>query len=578
MSFPAWLVLGLLFIARSVPTQEKYSDANKSSNQSCVIPQWKLPKSERLQRIIQYSSNGCEASVLRCYCLTPTNTSIVNSSEVDYVLGQCIEGCFIADRYSEYYKVPVSGKWRGSLCAQYNRAGPLCGECVPGHGPAPYSFSIRCFKCPKTGLWKRALLYILIAYGPLTFFLALILVFTVSSNSAPLRGWILVCQITSSSFSMRTFTRMAELKHIDQYSYRILGTFYGVWNLDFFRPLYEPFCLNPRLTTLQALALDILVAAYPLLVIVVLYVLVEMYNQRIRLLVVVWWPFHKLFLRFRQQLDVRTSLVDAFGTFFDLSFVKMFCTIMELMAGTKVWENGNNKPSLHTYFEGGTHYFGKSHLPFVVIGIFLLLGFYVLPIVLILIYSFPRCQCFIHHLPRSVRLCIYPFMDNILSCYKDGTNGTSNCRYFAVVYHILRMTALSTVVWTKSLLAFPFAAVAVIITILLVALIRPYKSALYNSLDIFFLVCLSLGLLGNTAFSLGHVEDPEDNFVSLIVIYFSCTPPLLYYFFKVGYKVWGLRERTWKLMKKTTTLLLSVYQKMRVRNVELCESSYLVKD
>ena len=27
-------------------------------------------------------------------------------------------------------------------------------------------------------------------------------------------------------------------------------------------------------------------------------------------------------------------------------------------------------------------------------------------------------------------------MDNILACYKDGTNGTRNCRYFGVVYHI----------------------------------------------------------------------------------------------------------------------------------------------
>ena len=556
-------------------TQERETNNQSDANQSCINPHWKLPKYERLPRIIHYSSDRCEASVLRCYCLTPTNTSIVNSSEVDYVLGQCFEGCFIFSRYSEYYTVPVSGEWSKSLCAQYNRAGPLCGECISDYGPAPYSFSIRCFKCPKTGLWKRALFYVLIAYGPLTLFLVFILVFTISSTSAPLRGWILTCQFISSSFSMRVFTTMAEQKHLDQYSYRILGTLYGVWNLDFFRPLYKPFCVNPHLTTLQAIALDILVAAYPLLVIVVLYSLVEMYNRRVQMLVVVWWPFHKFFLRFRQQLDVRTSLVDAFGTFFDLSFVKTFCTIMELMAGTKVWENGN-KSSLHSYFQGGTPYFGESHLPLLVLSIFLFLVFYLLPIILILIYSFPKCQCFIHCLPRSVQLCLYPFMDNILSCYKDGTNGTSNCRYFAVVYHILRMTALSTVVWTKSLMSYPFAAVAVIITILLVALIRPYKSALYNSLEIFFLVCLSLGLLGSTAFALGHVEDPVDNFFSVIVVILSCTAPLLYGFFGVGYKIWALRKQTWKVMKNATVLLLSVYQKMRVRNVELSESSHLV--
>ena len=577
MYFVACLVLGVLLPTSSTPAQDiLYREKNQNDvNHSCVALQWRLPKMDRPHKIIQYSSNGCSASVLRCYCLTPTNTSVVNSSEVHYALGQCMEGCFLTDRYSEYYTVHLTGQWKTSLCSQYNRAGPLCGECISGHGPAPYSFSLNCFKCPKTGLWKRIIYYILMAYGPLTLFLALILIFTISSHSAPLRGWILTCQIISSSFSMRVFTRMAELHHLDQYSYRILGTFYGVWNLDFFRTLYKPSCLHPSLTTLQGISLDILVAGYPLVVIIVLYALVSAYSQRNRVLVTLLWPFHKCCLRFRQQLDVRTSLVDAFGTFFDLSFVKTFCTIMELLAATKVWENGN-RSSIHAYFQGGTHYFGKGHLPFAILSIFLLLGFYVLPIILILIYSFPSCQRLIRHLPRSFHLCIYPFMDNILSCYKDGTNDTPNCRYFAVVYNIMRMAALSTVVWTKSLLAFPFAAAVVIITVLLVALIRPYKSTLYNSVDIFFLVCLSLSMLGNSAYSLGHVDDPEDSIFPLLVIVITVTIPLFYFFVIVGYKIWVLRKQTWKVMKKTLLLLLRVYRKVKVRNVELRESSYLI--
>ena len=36
---------------------------------------------------------------------------------------------------------------------------------------------------------------IIVAYGPLILFLAMTLLLTVSVNSAPLHGWILVCQI-----------------------------------------------------------------------------------------------------------------------------------------------------------------------------------------------------------------------------------------------------------------------------------------------------------------------------------------------------------------------------------------------
>ena len=509
-------------------------------NHGC-LPDW----GELSDRIFQYVSCS-EAQVLRCYCLTPTNTTYIKPSEIQYVLGHCLQGCFITNKFAEFYNVSTHQYWMNGLCSKFNREGTLCGACKSGYGPPVYSFSIRCVPCRHVTLWKRILLYIAVAYGPLTVFLIIIVVFTVSVNSAPLHGWIFVCQILASSFYMRVLTSMAKIHHIDQYSYRILGTIYGIWNLDFFRSVYRPFCLHSSLTTLQVMSLDYIIAAYPLVIIVIMYVLVDLHSRDCRPVVVMWRPFHYCFARFRHQLNIRTSLVDAFGTFFSLSYVKMFSTEVDLMTTSKVW-NGNYTTSFHLYADGTEIFFKKGHLPFAVLSLFLLLVFNILPLVLILLYAFPKTQSCIHCLPNSLQHILYPFMDNILSCYKDGTNGTRNCRYFAIVYQVSRMVIWSSFMWTESTFFYSVATVVVIITGILLTLIRPYKSAVYNALDTFLVLTLALALVGTSAFFLATVDDPRNTQTGLAMTLLPISISFIYIFCCLGYEVCAVQRlpQTW---------------------------------
>ena len=391
-------------------------------------------------------------------------------------------------------------------------------------------------ECQNITFWKHLFLYIVIAYGPLTLFLATIVFFTVSVNSAPLHGWIFVCQICSSSLYMRLLTRMGELKHLPKPLYQVFGTFYGIWNLDFFRSVYDPFCLHPGLTTLQVISLDYIIAAYPLVTILVMYVLVHLYSQEYRPVVILWKPFHYCCTRFRHQLNIKTSLVDAFGTFFSLSYVKFLSTTVDLVIPTLVW-NENGSTSYHSYTDGTQLYFRNDHLPFAVLSVVVFSVFNLLPLLLLLLYSFPKAQCCIHVIPQPLQNTLYPFMDNILSCYNDGTNGTKNCRWFGVVYHIARMLVWSSVMWTESLLFFPIATVVVIISGMFVTLVRPYKSAVYNALDTFLLLSLSLCVLGNSAFTIATIDDPQNIHFSFVILVVPLCIPLLYMFAYLGCEV-----------------------------------------
>ena len=524
----------------------KGNDSSNEAKPSCLHPQW--PK-----HIVQYSK--CDAKVLRCYCLTPTNSTIINSTEVQYALGHCIYGCFIAKWNAAYYHEDLTNNlWNSTLCSQYSRSGTLCGRCKGEHGPAVYSFSLHCMECHDVVFWKRLLLYILIAYGPLTVFLVIIVFFTVSVNSAPLHGWIFASQMMTCSFCVRVMTRMAELHHINQYLYKMFTSVYGIWNLDFFRTVYNPFCLHPNLTTLQVLSLDYFIAAYPLVIILLMYVLVDMYSRNYRPVVVMWRPFHYCCIRFRHQLNIKTSLVDAFGTFFSLSYVKMFSTAVDLLISTKVWDE-NGEVSFHAYFDGTQFMFRNGHLPLALLSVLILITFNLLPLLLLLLYAFPKTQFCIHCLPRSLQNALYPFIDNILSCYNDGYNGTSNCRYFAVIYPIARMIILSSFMWTESAFFLSVSAAVIIVIGILVTLVRPYKSALYNALDIVYLLCMAVVLVGCMAFFVSSVEDEQNKTSDFVIISF---PIFIHFFYIIIYLGW----KCWTILKRPLTYIMKMASKL----------------
>ena len=150
------------------------------------------------------------------------------------------------------------------------------------------------------------------------------------------------------------------------------------------------------------MSLDYIIAAYLLVIILVMYLLVDMYSHNCQPVVVVLRPFQYCFIRFRHQFNIRTSLVDAFGTFFSLSYVKFLSTTADLLAPTRVWDY--NRSSYRVYYDGTMEMFKDRHIPYVVMAVFVGLLCNMLPLVLILLlnYSFRKTHVILNCLPLSV--------------------------------------------------------------------------------------------------------------------------------------------------------------------------------
>jgi len=222
------------------------------------------------------------------------------------------------------------------------------------------------------------------------------------------------------------------------------------------------------------------------MLLVITYFLLELHGYKFRPIVWLGKPFHRCFARFRGQSDFKTSVIDAFATFLLLSYSKILWVSFELLVPTRVYDVYGQCLGLYLFYDAEIEYFGKEHLPYAILALIITLVFNILPLLLLLLYParwFQRCL-------NTCRLRwhgLHIFIDAFQGCYKNGTvAGTRDCRYFAAVYLIVRITLLIAYAATQTGL---FCAVGLLILIALVALlsiVQPYRAdlAVYNNVDI----------------------------------------------------------------------------------------------
>ena len=505
---------------------------------------------DSLGGIVRCNNNRTKIGVLQCFCLFKETE---NTSHL--AIGACLYGCFDTHGDSHLYRDYHTANDSNSPCEKFNRYGPLCGQCKNNTMGVPaYSFSLKCRPCISS--WRNIAKYIAIAYGPLTIFFVIIVVFTVSVNSAPLHGYIFVAQMLASSIVMRILQAMREMDGLDHPNQTLSSIFaatvYGFWNLDFFRFANHYYCLHPSLSTLTVMSLDYLIAFYPIIIIVLLYVIVELHGRGYRVLMSLWKPLLCCFGRFRQKLDIRTSLIDTFGTFFSLSYVKFLSTTVDLMAATSVRDENGKHLHYRMYYDGQYLFMKGDHLRYAVIGLTCFTLFNIFPILFLLLY--PR-RFFQRRIPTHVRRILHPFMDALFGTYKDGTDGGYDCRFFVVVYLIARIAIFTVLLIALNSFSFLLVAIVTTITAMLVAVLKPYKSAVYNTVDTILVTLLALTYTGLASFFFANsVSSQQLPFARALTI-IPVPLPFLYVCALVLYKI----SVQFKLRRKAMRMLQFIF-------------------
>ena len=449
------------------------------------------------------------------------------------------------ERFSRYQQLPASvSELNDFMCNNISREGEFCGKCKPDYAPSPYTYyGVPCTKChPSSPGW---LYYILLELSFPTVMFFVFLVFRIRITSNYMVAFALYCQIIAYLFNTPFFYYL-----LTEYSRPLTHTvltFYGIWNMDFFRLIIPKFCVSRKIGTIEVVALGYISAFYPLLLTIAAYVITKLHHSGCKLIVAIWRPLHRHSVTFRRYLKHDASLVDVFATFLLFSYSKILFVSLDMILPLKFYtinhfSNNMSHPiplSHHVTFKSvdpQVDYNNVFHLPFLVLAFGILFVFCTIPPLLLCLYPshcmrkvFGRCR-----FTRSedfVKL-IDAFQDG----YKNGTNGTRDYRAVSSLYATHRVSLFFFFLYLKShdfitIEPFVLQAIIYILTFAFYAYARPYKSTLNNNIELLLLLLLIVqSILNFQLYTIGcemeQFKDCARDLHILIIIQFCvlCIP------------------------------------------------------
>ncbi len=382
------------------------------------------------------------------YCLTfNTTTCTITLGFCPYVLR--LDNQTVLYDISGSIKVLVSNcsAINSIVCGPLHRTGLLCSRCENGFGLALYSRNFQCVECSKSvSSAKMWILYLAMEIIPLLCFYLAVVVFDIQVATPPFTAYVFYCQLLSQMFRYSGSIRL----HFNTYSSKQLLVFtltvLDVWNLDFFRHIIPPFCVSSKISNVDAVLLEFASALFPLLLVILTYVAMELHARDVRIIVKLWKPFHRFFVCCRRSWNPQASIVNAFATFMMLSLSKLMFLCMyastqtELLHSTATKQHFSDMHSLNI-----DPYTKLRDVPSLMYsGVAILIFLLILPSFLLFLYPVKvlrKVACF-KCLYRSQGLWF--FMEAFQGHYRHNDRegqwrGGCNYRFFAVLQFVNRL-------------------------------------------------------------------------------------------------------------------------------------------
>ena len=423
------------------------------------------------------TSENYELQVSNCFCVT------YNTITRETIAGYCPYNVFLPD-----LKLPNNNSsgtvLNQQVCGMWKRRGILCSQCMEGYGIQLYSYKFECVQCKEFCI-KDLFKFLAIAFLPLTLMLTIILLFHINILHPPWSVYILVAQVVTAPLIMQGFYSYSEFTPSGpaEQVVSVYFSIFGMWNLDFFRAYINSLCISPSITNLQSAAIEGCIGLYPLTLLVFLYTLMTLHDRGYGIAIKVWRPFHWCLSRLRSKLAIKSSLIDTFATFYLLSCMKLGFAAFYILSPTRIW-SPSGTVTWAVYYDPSVQYFRQTHCIYSVITLLLTFLLLVLPLLLLVLYPFRWFQRCLNHFHLRL-LALHTFVDAFQGCYKDGTDGTRDCRYFAALqisFRLIMLLAFCT--FKQAIPCFFFSAIVLGVYITLFVIAQPYKELVYNKSDI----------------------------------------------------------------------------------------------
>ena len=492
-------------------------------------PTWTLPAEngshlclcgDSLSGVVRCNPHTLNVSIQNGYCITHDHTHHITYT------ARCPYGLTIHSNQDYYTVLPHNvSKLNSAMCDPLHRQGRVCGRCKPGYGPAVFSVNLKCYRC--SGSYHGWGLYLFLELFPVTLLFLLIVFLRFDATSGSMNCFLLLSQLAVAVYQYTSQEGSYPFGQSSESLIKTLLVLYGFWNLDFFRPLVPPFCVSQNITGLHANAMLYIAVIHLLLLTALAYLLIELHARNYRIIIWLWRPFHKYYVKMHRNVNPRTSIIDAIATFLILSYSRIMLASFNLLCPIRLYAPTGKVVKFVVYFDGQLNYFGSHHIPFVLLGIIGLILFNILPAVFLILYPCKCTQKILGRFRRASQL-LHPFADTFQGCYKNGTDGGRDYRYFAGLYMVFRIAIYISHISVGFSTSWFLPGLLFLLASLSFAGLRPYRNDSFNVIDSLLFALAAAGAFSQSVVTAGGVGSTRPYqivvqlAVSIPLVYMSC--------------------------------------------------------
>ena len=243
-------------------------------------------------------------------------------------------------------------------------------------------------------------------------------------------------------------------------------------------------CISTSMTKLHLISLHYIYVVYPLLLICITWVCIELHARNFRLVVYPWKPFHKCFAKVRRNWSASDSIIHAYATSILLSWTSLIYVVCVTFLSTDIYNINGTVIRTGLVYAPTIKRFSPQHLPYAMPAI-LLFFFGICPTLFLCLYLTRLFRkCFKVH--PKVQLLFKTFADAFQCCYKDGLNGNYDFRILSSAPMVLSITSFAIINFFYNIQDFNVEvssrsnSLVYLLFSFAVAYVRPFKSLYMN--------------------------------------------------------------------------------------------------
>ena len=383
-----------------------------------------------LRRVIKCNNSTKRVSIIAGNCMTYDNRT--NSVVVGTCLTIYLNSTLSAK--TAYFTLPQDVSNLNLLCRHRKTTGLLCGQCIDGYGWAINTLQCRCAKCNSSLASVYLVATVLL---PTTAFFLFVILFRPNLPSGKMLSYIMFCQMYL--YNMQASPGLYNyLTHSNDIIRRATNFSLALWSycLSFLYLMGHETCISTSMTKLHLISLHYVYVVYPLLLICITWMCIELHARDFRLVVILWKPFHRCFAKVRRNWSASDSFIHAYAISILLSWSSLIYVVCVTFLTTDIYNINGTVVSTGLVYAPTITRFSPQHLPYAMPAVVLLFFFGVCPTLFLCLYPtrlFRKC-CKVH---TKLQLLLNTFADAFQCCYKDGLNGNYDFRFLSSAPMIL---------------------------------------------------------------------------------------------------------------------------------------------